>query len=93
MERAALHSYYTDPWTEEDYEVMGIPSGKSADDGMAGIELSSLRNDDVMYDGGHAHNNNSNDGGIMSALCCWKKQDNTEKDTKEGPKFGEMTND
>ena len=55
MERAAVHAYHTDPWTEEDYEIMGLPTGHSADDGMAGIEMTSLRNNDSMYEGGHGH--------------------------------------
>jgi len=40
IEKAAIYSYYNDPWTEEDYEIMGVPIPQSgADDGEEGIEM------------------------------------------------------
>lgn len=34
MERAALHAYHNEPWTEEDYETMKIVVPSEANDGL-----------------------------------------------------------
>jgi len=92
MERAALHAYHNEPWTEEDYETMKIAVPSEADDGLGGIQMTSLRrwrNNRSEYEGGH-----DDGGGFMATVCCWKKQNHSEKKNEEGSaKFDSMSPD
>ena len=54
IEQQALHAYHNEPWTDEDYETMGI----SREDNVAvtqsrGFRLRNFRSQQVMYEGGN----------------------------------------
>lgn len=53
IEAPAIYAYFNDPWTEEDYETMGMPPvDPEDDDGDAPREMRRLKSSSVMFEGG-----------------------------------------
>ena len=53
IEGPAIRAYHNDPWTEEDYEIMGTEEADSfADDHQGGIQMRNLRRRSEQYEGG-----------------------------------------
>jgi hypothetical protein len=53
IEAPAIYAYFNDPWTDEDYEVMGLnPNASIDDDDSALKEMRRLKQSSVMYEGG-----------------------------------------
>ena len=94
IEKLAIRAYHSDPWTEEDYDIMEIPlPSDAANDRTEGIEMANLNRSSEMYEGGYDDQQQKEDeGGSMSTICCcMKKRQNHEGERKNENNFQNMS--